>query len=152
LLAAVLAALAVVQIARAQEEAPPPVRVGVAPIVGPPARVSEELHLELAAILGRQPAVTVVWVKDRAIGFVLRPYILAQTGKDHAKVSYVIDVYTNTGRRVGRFAGDRIVEGSFHDPWTAVTPALRQNIAGQATAFLAGFLQGRASGGGAAPK
>jgi len=139
LLAAVLAALAGVQIACAQEEAPPPVRVAVNGVIGPPQVLSQELRRELAALIDRQQNVVVAG-KGKATGLFLKWYVLAQTEKDGTKVSYVLDVENRTGRRLNRFEGDETADGPFENPWAVFTPSLTQSLAAKAAASFTAWL------------
>ena len=66
------------------------------------------------------------------------------------KVSYIWDVTDPAGKRVNRITGEELAPvGTGKDPWSAVTPALVDNIASKSASSLAAWLPSQSASGAA---
>ncbi len=135
--------------------APPPLatskgaQFAVAPVIGPPENVSGELRNQLIADMERQ-GLRVAKTPDEKAEYTLRGYVVSSLEKKgtKSKVSYIWDVTDAGGKGVHRVSGEETVpSGKSKDPWTAVTPALVQSIAGKTVTSVTAWMPG----GGATP-
>jgi hypothetical protein len=123
----------------------PVAKVSINAIVGPPDPLSRQLQQEFASAL-EQNRVAVAGKNERA-DFALRPFVLAAKDRQGTKVSYVMDVYDPSGKRVNRSAGEERVPASpTKDPWGAITPAVAKVIAAKATGTFINWLPGGSNG------
>ena len=115
-------------------------KVALNAIVGPPDALGKQMQQEFTSALQSQ-RVTVTASNDNNADFHLRPYILAAKEKNGIKVSYVLDVSDQAGKRVNRFTGEEMVAGNAsRDPWAAITPAVSQSVTAKATGSFVAWL------------
>ena len=131
-----------------QDSAPPPkaalespvAKVALNSIVGPPDALGKQMQQEFTSALQSQ-RVTVTASSDSNADYHLRPYILAAKEKNGIKVSYVLDVSDQAGKRVNRFTGEEMVAGNAsRDPWAAITPTVSQSVTAKATGSFVAWL------------
>jgi hypothetical protein len=123
-------------------------KVAVAPIIGAPPNVSEELMQALVSA-GAERSLTLIPGTSGG-NYTLRGYLLATPESRGSKISYIWDVTDTKGERVARLSGEEAVShGSAADPWKGVDSATIRSIAGKTTSQLATSL-GRGGGGGSA--
>jgi hypothetical protein len=114
-------------------------RIAVAPIIGAPDAIGKQIQQEFTAAVEKQRVV--VAGKDDHVDYTLRGYIVAAKDKSATKVSYIWDVTEPSGKRAHRITGEEIIPGgAAKDPWSTVTPAVAQTIAGKAAASFTSWL------------
>lgn len=120
--------------------------IAVAPIVGAPANVTEDLT-EALVVAGKDRNLTIVPGGSPEANYSMRGYLLANNEAGGAKVSYVWDVSDAKGARVVRVSGEEMIKGrSGGDPWKKVDASATRAIAGKTTSQLAASLgRGRSS-------
>jgi hypothetical protein len=124
---------------------PPLAKIAVAPVIGAPDAIAKQIHQEFASAVERQ-RVSVVANKEERADFTLRSYVVAAKDKNATKISYIWDVTDPTGRRVNRITGEEVISGNTsRDPWTALTPAVAQSIAGKAAGSFVAWLPSHAT-------
>lgn len=118
----------------------------LAPIVGAPANVSQELAQALVAA-GKENKLTIT-PNGTGSSYALKGFLIATSERKGAKVSYILDINDSGGQRVGRVSGEQLVPGrSGSDPWSGVDGAAIRNLAAKIAPQIAATL----SGGRAAP-
>ena len=118
----------------------------LAPIVGAPANVAQELAQALAAA-GKDNKLTIT-PNGTGSSYTLKGFLIATSEKKGAKVSYILDINDSSGGRVGRVSGEQLVPGrSGADPWSGVDSAAIRSLAAKIAPEIAATL----SGGRAAP-
>jgi hypothetical protein len=118
----------------------------LAPIVGAPANVSQELALALAAA-GKENKLTIT-PNGTGSSYALKGFLIATSERKGAKVSYILDINDSRGGRVGRVQGEQLIPGrSGSDPWSGVDSAAIRSLAAKIAPEIAATL----SGGRAAP-
>ena len=118
----------------------------LAPIVGAPANVSQELAQALVAA-GKDNKLTIT-PNGTGSSYTLRGFLVATSERKGAKVSYILDINDSGGGRVGRVQGEQLVPGrSGADPWSGVDSAAIRSLAAKIAPQIAATL----SGGTAAP-
>ncbi len=127
---------------------PPPAeqraKMAVAPIVGPPDATSRTLQTQVIAALERQK-VTVAKQPTDPSDYTLRGYVVAAKEKASTKISYIWDVTDPSGKRVNRITGEEISAGAgSKDTWTAVTPAMIDQIANKTATQVSTWLPSQA--------
>jgi hypothetical protein len=121
-------------------------KIAVAPIIGAPAQVSQEMTDALVAA-GKDRKLTILPDGSKA-NYTLRGYLIASNEKRGSKVSYIWDVTDAQGSRVARVSGDELIASrTGSDPWSGVDSAAIRSIAGKTTSQLAASLS---RGGGSA--
>jgi hypothetical protein len=124
--------------------------VGIAPIVGTPPQVGQDLTDALVTA-GKDRNVTLIPGTGKA-PYTLRGYLVASSEKSGSKISYIWDVTDAQGTRVTRVSGDEMIATrSGADPWSGVDSAAIRSIAGKTTSQLAASLPKGGGGGSAAP-
>jgi hypothetical protein len=122
-------------------------KIAVAPIIGTPPQVAEELTNALVAA-GKDRSLTLLSGGGKA-NYTLRGYLVASNEAKGSKISYIWDVTDAQGSRVARVSGDEVIAtrtGS--DPWSGVDSAAIRSIAGKTTSQLAASMP-RGGGGSA---
>ena len=121
-------------------------KIAVAPIVGTPPQVAEEMTSALVAA-GKDRKLTLLTDGSKA-NYTLRGYLVATSEGKGSKIAYIWDVNDAQGSRVARVSGEEAVAGrSGSDPWSGVDSAAIRSIAGKTTSQLAATLS---RGGGSA--
>jgi hypothetical protein len=124
-------------------------KVSVAPIIGAPPKVSEEL-MQALVVAGSERNLTLIPGTSGG-NYVLRGYLLATPDGRGSKISYIWDVSDAKGERVARVSGEEAVSrASAADPWSGVDSATIRSIAGKTTSQLSASL-GRGGGSSATP-
>ncbi len=122
-------------------------KVAIAPIVGTPPQVAQDLTDALVTA-GKDRNLTLIPGTGKA-NYTLRGYLVASSEKTGSKISYIWDVTDAQGARVTRVSGDEVIATrSGSDPWSGVDGAAIRSIAGKTTSQLAASLP---KGGGSAP-
>ncbi len=118
-----------------------PTRMGIAPIVGAPQNVSDELTKALV-VAGEQNGLALV--PGNASGsYILRGYLVATPERKGANISYIWDVSDAKGQRVTRVSGDEAIAArSGSDPWSGVDSLAIGRIASSTTAKLSTAMRG----------
>jgi hypothetical protein len=94
----------------------------LAPIVGAPANVAQELAQELVTA-GKNNKLTIT-PNGTGSSYVLKGYLIATGERKGAKISYIMDINDSKGQKVGRVLGEQLVPGrSGADPWSGVDSA-----------------------------
>jgi hypothetical protein len=120
-------------------------KIAVAPIIGTPPEIAEQMTQALAAA-GQDRKLILLPAGEKAT-YTLRGYLVASSEKKGSTISYIWDVTDAQGTRVARISGDEVIAtrtGS--DPWSGVDGAAIRSIAGKTTSQLAASLS-RGSGG-----
>jgi len=122
-------------------------RMGLAPIIGAPANVSQDLSQALVdAGKDRNLVIVPGGTKEP---YTLRGYLVATAERKGSNISYIWDVTDAKGGRVARVSGDEVIPGrKGNDPWTGVDAAALRSLAGKTTSQLAAAMSG--GGGGSA--
>ena len=114
--------------------------ISVAPIVGAPPSVAEDLSQALVTA-GKDRDLTIIPSGSGEANYAMRGYLLANSESGGTKVSYVWDVSDAKGARVVRISGEEMIRGrSGGDPWKKVDAAATRAIAGKTTSQLAASL------------
>jgi hypothetical protein len=114
--------------------------IAVAPIVGAPPSVAEDLSQALVTA-GKDRNLAIVPSGSGEANYAMRGYLLANNESGGTKVSYVWDVSDAKGARVVRISGEEMIRGkSGGDPWRKVDAAATRAIAGKTTSQLAASL------------
>lgn len=126
----------------AQPPAPPPkpqmaAKVALAPIIGAPDAVGQQLRSQLVQAAERNK-IGILADRDPAADFGMRGYLVAARDKGGIKVSYIWDVTDASGKRVNRITGEEAAPAAAgaKEPWGSVTPALTQAIADKVASSL----------------
>jgi len=129
----------------AVQPSPAPTQISIAPVIGAPEAVGNQLSAQLAQGLEQKSVSVAKSPSDRA-DFTLRGYIVAAKEKNGTKVSYIWDVTDPTGKRVHRITGEELASKTdSRDPWTAVTPDVMQSITGKTATAIATWMQSEAA-------
>jgi hypothetical protein len=119
-------------------------KVAVAPIIGTPPQVAQDLTDALVAA-GKDRSLTLIPGSGKA-NYTLRGYLVASSEKGGSKISYIWDVTDAQGGRVARVSGDEMIASrAGSDPWAGVDSATLRSIAGKTTSQLAATLSRRGS-------
>ena len=89
--------------------------VAIAPIIGPPDTVSNQLTTQLTGALKQGGIAVAIAVPGQAAptsDYTLRGYIVAARESAGTKVSYIWDVANPAGHRVNRITGEEVVAGN----------------------------------------
>jgi hypothetical protein len=124
-----------------------PAQIAIAPVIGPPENVSNELQGKLVADIERQN-IRVAKSPTEKAEYTLRGYVVSSLDKKgaKAKISYIWDVTDGTGKGVHRVSGEEsAAAGKSKDPWTAVTPAVVEAIAAKTVSSIAAWLPKQAA-------
>jgi hypothetical protein len=114
-------------------------KVAVAPIIGTPPQVAQDLTDALVAA-GKDRSLTLIPGTGKA-NYTLRGYLVASSEKAGSKISYIWDVTDAKGERVARVSGDELIASrAGSDPWSGVDSAALRSIAGKTTSQLAATL------------
>ena len=81
----------------------------LAPIVGAPANVAQELAQALAAA-GKDNKLTIT-PNGTGSSYTLKGFLIATSERKGAKVSYILDINDSGGGRVARFQGEQLIPG-----------------------------------------
>ena len=118
----------------------------LAPIVGAPANVTQELAQALVTA-GKDNKLTIT-PNGTGSSYTLKGYLIATSERKGAKISYILDINDSKGQRVGRVSGEQLIPGrSGADPWSGVDSAAIRNLAAKIAPQIASTM----SGGRAAP-
>jgi hypothetical protein len=114
-------------------------KVAVAPIIGTPPQVAQDLTEALVAA-GKDRSLTLIPGTGNA-NYTLRGYLVASSEKGGSKISYIWDVTDAKGERVARVSGDELIAArAGSDPWSGVDSGALRSIAGKTTSQLAATL------------
>lgn len=114
-------------------------KVAVAPIIGTPPQVAQDLTDALVAA-GKDRSLTLIPGTGNA-NYTLRGYLVASSEKAGSKISYIWDVTDAKGERVARVSGDELIAArAGSDPWSGVDSGTLRSIAGKTTSQLAATL------------
>ena len=139
-----VAAAPAVQPVAAKPTIPSRAKVAIAPIIGAPDQVAQQLATQLGASVKLQQ-VAVSTSRSEKVDYTLRGYVVAARDRTGTKVSYIWDVTNQTGKRVKRITGEEVVRGgTSRDPWSAVTPAVMKKIADRTAGVFGRWLPARA--------
>jgi hypothetical protein len=115
-------------------------RIAIAPAIGPPQSVTDQLTQSLTSALEQQKVSVAKTQADRA-DFTLRGYVVAAKDKAGTKFSYIWDVTDPAGKRVNRITGEDMAPGpAGADPWSAMSPQLMQAVAGKTASSIGAWL------------
>jgi hypothetical protein len=118
----------------------------LAPIVGAPANVTQELAQELVTA-GKNNKLTIT-PNGTGSSYTIKGYLIATNERKGAKISYILDINDSKGQRVGRVSGEQLIPGrSGADPWSGVDTAAVRSLAAKIAPEIAASM----SGGRAAP-
>jgi hypothetical protein len=121
-------------------------RMALAPIVGAPPNVVQELTQSLVSA-GKERKLTLIPGTDAA-PYTLRGYLVASSEKRGSKISYIWDISDAKGQRVGRVSGDELIANrSGSDPWSGVDSAALRSMSAKITSQIVASM----SGGGSPP-
>lgn len=121
--------------------------MALAPIVGAPANIADQLTPALVAA-GKERRLVLVPGTGPA-DYTLRGYLVASVEKKGAKISYIWDVTDAKGQRVGRVSGDETIPNrTGSDPWSGVDSTVLRNIANKTASQVAASLPHGGGGGG----
>ncbi len=124
-----------------------PAQLAIAPVIGPPETVSQQLQTKLIADIERQN-IRVAKSPNEQAQYTLRGYIVSSLEKkgQKAKISYIWDVTDGTGKGVHRVSGEETAKaGKGTDPWAAVSPAVIDAITNKTVTSIAGWLPAHSS-------
>lgn len=125
-----------------------PAQIAIAPVIGPPEKVSAALKTQLATDIEGQ-SIRVAKAPNEQATYTLRGYVVSSMAKkgSNAKISYIWDVTDSSGKGVHRVSGEETakVTGNSKDPWTAVTPAVVQAITTKTVSSIAAWLPKQAA-------
>ena len=111
-------------------------KIAVAPIIGTPPQVAQQLTDALVAA-GRDRGLTLVPDGSKA-NYTLRGYLVATSEAKGSKISYIWDINDAQGARIARVSGEEVIAGrSGSDPWSGVDSTAIRSIAGKTTSQLA---------------
>jgi hypothetical protein len=118
-----------------------PTTMGIAPIIGAPEKVTQQLTQALVAA-GTERGLTLT-ANQTGQRYTLRGYLVATPERKGSKISYIWDVSGSGGERVTRVSGDEMItHRSGRDPWGAVDDAALRQIAAKTASQLAAGLSG----------
>lgn len=131
-----VAAAPATQPVAAKPAIPSRAKVAIAPIIGAPDKVAQDLAAHLSTSVKKQQ-VAISSSRGETVDYTLRGYVVAARDRAGTKVSYIWDVTNQAGKRVKRITGEEVIRGGTgKDPWSAVSPAVMQKIANRtATTF-----------------
>ncbi|MEO1720582.1 MAG: hypothetical protein AAFR23_10210, partial [Pseudomonadota bacterium] len=125
-------------------------RVAIAPVIGAPDTVAQQLSTQLKSQLGAR-GVSVV-DSGTAPDYTIRGYMVAAKERSGTKVSYIWDVNDPKGARVNRISGEEVITGSnSRDPWVSVSPLVIGQIAQKTATSLGAWLPSQRPARAAAP-
>jgi hypothetical protein len=114
-------------------------KIALAPIVGTPPQVAQDLTDALVAA-GKDRKLALI-PGGSGGSYTLRGYLVASSEKKGSKISYIWDVTDAKGERVARVSGDELIASrAGSDPWSGVDSATLRSIAGKTTSQLAASL------------
>jgi len=123
------------------QPAPAPSQIAIAPVIGAPEAVGNQLAAQLSQSLEQKNVSVAKSPTDRA-DFTLRGYIVAAKEKNGTKVSYIWDVTDPTGKRVNRITGEELAgKTDSRDPWAAVTPDVMNSITSKTATAIRTWMQ-----------
>lgn len=110
--------------------------IALAPIIGAPDRIGQELRSQVTEAAERS-RISIVADRDPSADYGMRGYLVAARDRGGIKVSYIWDVTDKSGKRVNRITGEETVPAAgAKDPWSAVTPQVTQAIADKVASSL----------------
>ncbi len=124
-----------------------PAQLAIAPVIGPPESVSQQLQAKLTADIERQN-IRVAKSPNEQAEYTLRGYVVSSLEKkgQKAKISYIWDVTDASGKGVHRVSGEETAKAATGaDPWAAVTPPVIDAIANKTVSSLASWLPAHSS-------
>jgi hypothetical protein len=115
--------------------------IGLAPIIGAPEKIGQQLRSQVVESAAKSK-IAIVADRDPSADYGMRGYIVAARDRGSIKVSYIWDVTDKSGKRVNRVTGEENVPGASgaKDPWSTVTPAVTQAIADKVAASLGAWV------------
>jgi hypothetical protein len=114
-------------------------KIAIAPIIGAPEQVGAQLQAQLATNIEAQK-ITVAKAANDPAEFTLRGFVTSDREKTRTKVTYIWDVFDQTGRRVNRITGEEVVVTPQKEPWAAVSANVINTIATKVSASLSSWL------------
>lgn len=119
-------------------------RMDLAPIVGVPPNVAQELARDLVSA-GKENKLTLT-PDGTSSPYTLRGYLVATSEKKGSKISYIWDIADTKGQRIARVSGEQLIPGrSRSDPWSGVDSAALGSLAAKIASQLAASMQGGGS-------
>ncbi|MCF6198199.1 MAG: hypothetical protein L3J67_02165 [Hyphomicrobiaceae bacterium] len=120
-----------------------PVRMTMAPVVGPPAAIAKKLNARIASELKKRN----IKVVRGKTGYNMRGYVVSSSEGSGAKLAYIWDLRNKAGHRKHRITGEKTVAGGrSKNPWAGVNDRIVNAIAVDTAEQLAGWL-GNKNGG-----
>ncbi len=120
-----------------------PVKMVLAPVVGPPSAIAKKLKAKIVLELRKR---NIRVVKGKA-GYKMRGYVVSSSEGAGAKLAYIWDLRNKAGRRKHRITGEKTVAGGqSKNPWAGVNDRTVNAIAVDTAEQLAGWL-GNKNGG-----
>jgi uncharacterized lipoprotein YmbA len=119
-----------------------PAQLAIAPVIGPPETVSQQLQAKLIADI-ESHNIRVAKSPNEQAEYTLRGYVVSSLEKKghKAKISYIWDVTDGSGKGVHRVSGEESTKaGAGTDPWAAVSPPIIDAIAKKTVTSIAGWL------------
>jgi uncharacterized lipoprotein YmbA len=119
-----------------------PAQLAIAPVIGPPESVSQQLTEKLIADIERQN-IRVAKSPNETAEYTLRGYVVSsvETKDQTAKISYIWDVTDASGKGVHRVSGEETAKaGKGADPWASVSPAVIEEISNKTVTSIASWL------------
>ena len=135
-----VAAAPAAQPAAARPAVPTRATVAIAPIIGAPDQVADQLAAQLGQSV-QQQQVGVSRKRTDKVDYTLRGYVVAANDRAGTKVSYIWDVTNQAGKRVKRITGEEVIRGGKRrDPWSAMTPNVMKKIADRTATIFGRWL------------
>lgn len=126
------------KIARRPGVSPRAATVALASVAGAPQDVNDRFALAFAQSAGSQDVTTVEPAKAE---YLVRAYIDAGAAEPGVtRMSYVVDLFDRSKRRVARLTDEMPVKGAAADPWTAADDSALAALAASAASDLADAL------------
>ncbi|MFO1135258.1 MAG: hypothetical protein U1E30_08745 [Rhodoblastus sp.] len=126
------------KIARRPGVSPRGATVALASVAGAPQDVNDRFALAFAQSAGGQDLTTVEPAKAE---YLVRAYIDAGAAEPGVtRISYVVDLFDRSKRRVARLTDEMPVKGAAADPWTAADDSVLSALAARTASDLADAL------------
>ena len=120
-----------------------PVKMTMAPVVGPPSAIAKKLSARISSELKKR---NIKVVKGKT-GYNMRGYVVSSSEGRGAKLAYIWDLRNRAGRRKHRIIGEKIVtSGRCKNAWAGVNDKIVNAIAVDTAEQLAAWL-GHKNGG-----
>jgi hypothetical protein len=126
------------KIARRPGVSPRAATVALASVAGAPQDVNDRFALAFAQSAGSQDLTT---VEPGKAEYLVRAYIDAGAAEPGTtRISYVVDLFDRSRRRVARLTDEMPVKGAAADPWTAADDSVLSALAARTASDLADAL------------